>query len=140
MRHAHFAEVDLQEMWSAERPDIRSRSAYLTHWMTGSKSAAAVYFEVDPGASFGRHYHSAEEIIVVIDGKCEVRVGEEVAMLEGSGLAVVPALVRHDIRCVGESTARCVGFWPSSSVVSIWDEVLQPRGSRRAGTPLPEGI
>jgi quercetin dioxygenase-like cupin family protein len=138
MRFVQFENLELQTMWSEDDPDIRSRSAYVTHWQAGARSSAAVYFELDPGASFGRHRHSAEETIMVIEGEVEVTVGDERQSLLSGGLAVAPALVRHDIRCTGHTTARCVGFWSSSSVVSVWDQVLQPRNSRRAGTPIPE--
>lgn len=106
--------------------------------MAGTKNSACVYFELEPGAAFGRHYHSAEETILIMIGVVEVTVGDETTRLGGPGLAVAPALVRHNIRCVGEEVARCVGFWPSASVVSIWDERLEPHGRRRAGTPIPE--
>ncbi len=140
MRCVQFKDVALQSMWCEEDPEIRSRSAYVTHWQAGSRSSAAVYFEVDPGARFGRHRHSAEETIVVIEGDVELTIGDETRALNSGAVAVAPALVRHDIRNVGQTTARCVGFWSSASVVSLWDKVLQPRNSRRAGTPIPEGV
>lgn len=140
MRLVSFADLPLEEAWSRTDDAVRSRSRYVTHWMAQSRASAAVYFELDPGAAFGRHYHSAEETILVMEGLVEITVGEETARLEGPGLAVAPALVRHNIRCVGNDIARCVGVWPSASVVSIWDDVLEPRGSRRAGTPIPAGV
>jgi quercetin dioxygenase-like cupin family protein len=140
VRCLQFQDVELQTMWSDEDPGIRSRSAYVTHWQAGARSSSAVYFELDPGARFGRHRHSAEETIVVMDGDVEITIGDETRSLTSGGIAVAPALVRHDIRCTGETTARCIGFWSSASVVSLWDKVLQPRNSRRAGTPIPEGL
>jgi quercetin dioxygenase-like cupin family protein len=140
MRAVQFKDVPLQTMWSEGEPEIRSRSAYVTHWQAGSRSSAAVYFEVDPGARFGRHRHTAEETILVMEGEVEITIGDETRALSSGAIAVAPALVRHDIRCVGPTTARCVGFWSSASVVSLWDDVLQPRNSRRAGTPIPEGV
>ena len=140
MRHVQFDDVELVEMWSDDDPAIRSRSAYVSYWQTGSRSSAAVVFELDPGKSFGRHRHTAEETIIVLEGEVEVLVGDERVRLSAGGLVVAPALVRHDIACVGESTARCVGVWSSASVVSLWDRKLQPNDSRRAGTPIPEGI
>jgi len=140
MNASQFSEVELQEMWSEQDERIRSRSAYVSHWLTGAKSSASVYFEIDPGKSFGRHRHTAEETILILEGDVEVVIGDEVKALRGPSFAVAPTLVHHDIRCIGSEVARCVGFWSSSAVVSIWDAVLQPRGSRRAGTPIPESI
>jgi quercetin dioxygenase-like cupin family protein len=140
MRAVQLDEVALQALWSDDDPSLRSRSGYVAHWLAGAQSSAAVYFEVDPGTHYGRHRHSAEETIVVMEGEVEVTVGDETQKLAAPALAIAPALVRHDIRCVGDRPARCVGFWSSSSVVSVWDSVLQPTGTRRAGTPIPEGI
>jgi hypothetical protein len=50
----------------------------------------------------------------------------------------VPALVPHDVRNVGEETARVVGFFSSAIVVSVFDDPLMPAGKRVVGTPLPE--
>jgi quercetin dioxygenase-like cupin family protein len=135
-----LADVHLDAMWSEADPALRSRSAYVTHWAAGSRSSAAVFFELEPGAHFGRHRHTAEETIIVMEGEVEVTVGDETVRLAGPAIAVAPALVRHDIRCVGPTGARCAGVWSSASVVSLWDDVLQPAGSRRAGTPIPTGM
>jgi quercetin dioxygenase-like cupin family protein len=140
MRPVQFEDVELVEMWSDDDPSIRSRSCYVSYWQTGTRSSAAVYFELDPGMSFGRHRHTAEETIVVMDGEVEVTVGDERRRLSAGALVVAPALTRHDIANVGEGVARCVGVWSSSSVVSLWDRKLQPLDSRRAGTPIPLGI
>ncbi len=140
MRVVRFSDVTLEEVWSEQKAELHSRSQIVTHWMAGARSSAAVYFEVDPGRTFGRHRHSAEETIVVMEGEVEITIGDETAVIRDGGLAVAPAGVRHDLRCIGETTARCVGFWSGSSVVTLYDEVLEPRGSRRAGTPIPDGI
>jgi quercetin dioxygenase-like cupin family protein len=132
--------VTLRSLWTDEDPDIRQRAGYITHLLAGARSSATVYIELEPGARVGRHRHSAEETILVIEGDVEVTVGGESRTISGPGLAVAPALVRHDVHCVGEHMARCVGFWSSSSVVSLWDTVLQPTNSRRTGTPIPEEI
>jgi mannose-6-phosphate isomerase-like protein (cupin superfamily) len=140
VRPVQFEDVQLVEMWCDDDPSIRSRSCYVSYWQTGSRSSASVLFELDPGKSFGRHRHTAEETIVVMEGNVEVIVGDERRRLSAGALVVAPALTRHDIANVGDTVARCVGVWSSSSVVSLWDKVLQPNNSRRAGTPVPEGI
>ncbi|MGW4365652.1 cupin domain-containing protein [Nocardia takedensis] len=137
MHLVDFSQVVLEPMRGTRTETLRSRSRYVTHWMAGARGSASTYFELDPGAEFGRHYHSAEETIVVLAGRVEIEIGDERAELDGPGLAVAPALIRHNIRNIGDTVCRCVGFWPSASVVSIFDEPLEPRNSRRAGTPIP---
>lgn len=135
-----LSDVALRSLWTDEDPSIRQRAGYVTHWLAGARSSAAVYIELEPGAHVGRHRHSAEETILVIEGDVIMAIGEESRAISGPALAVAPAFVRHDVRCVGEHLARCVGFWSSASVVSLWDAVLQPANSRRTGTPIPENI
>jgi hypothetical protein len=55
-----------------------------------------------------------------------------------SGLVLVPAMVPHAFRNVGETRARIVGFFSSNTVLAIADEVVQPIGSRVIGSPPPE--
>lgn len=132
--------LPMQTLWVEGEPDIRQRAAYLTHWLAGACSSAAVYIELEPGASVGRHRHSSEEVVLILEGEVIVTVGDESRSVVGPAITVAPALVRHDLKCVGEQLARCVGFWSSSSVISLWDKKLAPGESRRVGTPIPEDI
>lgn len=84
------------------------------------------------------HTDSAEEIVLILSGKAEAIVGEERGELSASGLGLVPALVPHDVRNVGEETVRVVGFFSSAIVVSVFDDPLMPGGKRVVGTPLPD--
>jgi hypothetical protein len=65
-------------------------------------------------------------------------VGDESAILEGGSLAVVPALVPHDLRNAGEQTLKVLGFFPSNVIRTVFDEPLQPFGQRAVGTYLLE--
>jgi len=130
-----FDALEPEAGWSDEDPTIGSRDAYVTHWATGSAASAVIYFEIEPGRHLGRHVHSGEETVVVMEGSVEISVGHESERLDGAGLAVAPALVPHDVRNVGSERARCVGVFAGSSVVTVYDAVLQPAGSRVQGTP-----
>src|SRR2546421_10296883 len=102
-------DVKLQEMWCDDDPEIRSRSAYVTHWQAGTKSSAAVYFEVDPGSRFGRHRHSAEETILVLEGEVELTVADESQVLTSGGPAGPPAPRRAGTRRPPEGPPRAAG-------------------------------
>ena len=53
------------------------------------------------------------------------------AGLVGAGaVALVPALVPHDIHNAGPGLLRVLGFFSSAAIVSIFDETLAPFGSR----------
>jgi quercetin dioxygenase-like cupin family protein len=129
--------LDLTETTSERDESLRTRTAYPISWEQGSQSSAVVYFELDPGDHLGVHLHSAEEVVYVVAGEVEATVGEESQRLRAGALIVAPALARHDVRCVGDSTARCLGFFPSAAVQSIYDLELEPGGERIQGTPTP---
>lgn len=40
----------------------------------GSKQIATVYFEIEPGDNLGRHTDSAEELLIVLEGKFSQKV------------------------------------------------------------------
>ena len=135
---ASIDQLDLTETTSGRDPSLRTRTAYPVSWQRGAQSSAVVYFELDPGDHLGVHAHSAEELVYVVSGEVEAVVGEESRRLAAGSLMLVPATVRHDVRCAGESMARCIGFFPSAFVQSIYDCELEPGGERVQGTPLPD--
>jgi quercetin dioxygenase-like cupin family protein len=134
---ASIGDLELTETTSSEDDSLRTRTAYPLSWETGARSSAVVYFELEPGQHLGIHRHSAEELLYVVAGEVEASVGDETQTVGQGSLAVAPADVWHDVRCVGEATARCLGFFPSASVQSIYECELQPGGERFQGTPLP---
>ena len=60
------------------------------------------YFEVAPGGftSFEKHEH--EHFVVVLRGKGEVRLGDEIAEIEGMDLVRVSGSVPHQFRNTGD--------------------------------------
>lgn len=139
MQSLQFRDLTLGRSWAELDPTIGGRDAYATYWETGSVGSAVAYFEIDPGQHIGRHIHSSEETILVLAGSLVISVGDESVELNGPGLVVAPALIPHDARNVGTETAKCVGFFASSSVVSVYDTPLEPSGSRIQGTPVARG-
>ena len=52
------------------------RVSFPVHSATGSASTATVLFELDPGAELYVHSDSAEELIIIVQGTAEARVGD----------------------------------------------------------------
>lgn len=84
------------------------------------------------------HTDSAEEVLLGVEGSAEVVVGGERGRLETGEMAVVPAMVPHDVFCAGDQPVKVVGWFASATVVSVFDEPFAPIGKRVLGTPLPE--
>ena len=113
------------------------RAAWPLSRGTGSRSTAAVYFELERGKRLGRHTDSAEEVLVVLTGEVDVVVGNERRRLSAGGIAIVPAEVPHDVVGAGFGTARVTGVFPSNTIVSVFDDEWVPYGTRVLGTPPP---
>jgi quercetin dioxygenase-like cupin family protein len=133
-----LAERDLLDVTSETDETRRIRFDFPISSLGGAASTAVVYFELDPGEHTGMHTDSAEEIVLVLSGTAEAIVGDERGELTPGGLGLVPALVPHDVRNIGDETVRVVGFFSSATVVSVFDDPLMPAGKRVVGTPLPE--
>lgn len=131
-------ERDLLEVTSETDETRRIRFDFPISTVGGAASTAVVYFELDPGEHTGMHTDSAEEIVLVLSGRAEAIVGDERGELSAGGLGLVPALVPHDVRNVGDETLRVVGFFSSATVVSVFDDPMLPGRMRVVGTPLPE--
>jgi quercetin dioxygenase-like cupin family protein len=138
MLAAQLAERDLVDISSETDEARRMRVDFPISSVAGAASTAVVYFELEPGAHTGMHTDSAEEIVVVLSGRAEAIVGDKRGELSAGGIGLVPALVPHDVRNIGEETVRVVGFFSSGTVVSVFDDPLMPAGERVVGTPLPE--
>jgi quercetin dioxygenase-like cupin family protein len=130
-------ERDLMDVWSDVDETRRIRVDFPVSSMAGAASSSVVYFELEPGEHTGMHTDSAEEIVVVLSGRVEAIVGDERGELAAGGLGLVPALVPHDVRNIGDETVRVVGFFSSATVVSVFDDPLMPAGRRVVGTPVP---
>jgi quercetin dioxygenase-like cupin family protein len=141
MLSARVSELEPTEYWCEADPTLRGRLELPIHTGTGSVSSAVIYFEHEPGQHHGRHTDSAEEVVLVLDGEAEVVAGEERMRLEAGELALVPALVPHDISNVGSGRLRVVGFFSSAAVVSHFDEELAPFATRvlTLGAPDDQG-
>ena len=109
---------------------------------TGTASTATVLFELDPDVELPLHTDSAEELLVVLQGTAEARIGDEVGRLERHQLALVPPMAPHGLRNVGEDVLRVLGTFSSSTVVSTFEEPFEPGGPRVfvIGAPMPVAL
>jgi quercetin dioxygenase-like cupin family protein len=128
-------DLELMEGWYEDDPTMRVKVNFPFFLGTGTKNTAVVYFEIEPGYRLGTHTDSAEEILLVLEGEAEVSLGDEESRLSGGEMALVPAMVPHGLRNVGEESVRVAGFFSSNVIVSTFDQPLMPFGQRVVGTP-----
>jgi quercetin dioxygenase-like cupin family protein len=138
MVSADLNELELHRGTVDGAPDIEAHFAFPMFWATGNASTAVLCVELEPGKSGPRHIDMPEEILLVHSGEIEIEIGDERGVFGAGGLVLVPAMVPHAFRNVGNTRARVVGFFSSNAVLAIADDVVQPIGSRVIGSPPPE--
>ena len=133
-------ELELVEGWfDSAQEQMRVRVAFPINKWAGARDSAVVYFEVKPGDRLARHTDSAEEILYIVAGEGEARLGDERGQVRAGDLAVIPAMVPHGIANTGDETLKVVGFFCESEITSTFAEPLQPIGlaSMKQGEPVP---
>ncbi len=129
--------LELIDGWSNTDPTRHVRFQFPVFSLTGAKSSAVVYFEVEPGKHLGTHTDSAEEVVFIVAGQGEAVLGQKRSILKPGSLVVIPAMAPHDVINNGTETLRVLGFFASSTVVSVFEDAFAPFGKCVVGTPLP---
>jgi quercetin dioxygenase-like cupin family protein len=127
--------LELTEAWIDDDPDARVRFDFPLYAATGTEGGAVVYFELEPGKRLARHTDSPEEILYIVAGTAEAEVGGERGVVSAGELAVVPAMVPHGVRNIGDDTLKVVGFFTEPEVTSEFEAPMQPIGETVLGTP-----
>ena len=128
MLTASTSDLDLLEVHIDSDPRGRVSPAFPINRFTGAAHTAVVYFEVQPGDYLPTHTDSAEEILYIVAGEGEARLGDERGYVRAGDLAVIPAMVPHGIANTGDEPLKVVGFFCESEIVSTFAEPLQPIG------------
>ncbi len=115
------------------------RVSFPFHSAAGAASTATVLFELDPGAELAVHTDSAEELLIIVQGTAEARVGDEVGLLETHQVGVVPPMAPHGLRNVGDDVLRVLGTFSASTVVSTFERPFEEDGTNVVviGSPVP---
>ena len=132
----HAFDLDSYEL-APTAPGLRV--SFPLHSATGTASTATVLFELDPGAELNVHTDSAEELLIIVQGTAEARVGDEVGRLETHQVALVPPMAPHGLRNIGDDVLRVLGTFSASTVVSTFERPLQENGPQVLviGAPVP---
>ena len=109
IRHDTLAETP----W---RPNYRKWD--VTRPGDGTTSSSLSISLADPGTGAPLHAHEDDELIVLLDGELEVRIGDEVVTVGPEHTVVVPPNVPHAFTVTGRSKARMLGFLPATDPFS----------------------
>jgi len=101
----------------------------------GSKELASVYFEIEPGDHLGRHTDSAEELLFLVEGDVEIEIDGETSIASERSFALVPKMIPHDVKNIGNKKAKLVGFFGGSNhIVASFEDELVPIQTRVVDT------
>jgi quercetin dioxygenase-like cupin family protein len=139
MLTASTSDLDLVEAYVDSDPRGRVFPAFPINRFSGAAHTAVVYFEVQPGDYLPTHTDSAEEVLYIVAGEGEARLGDEHGRVREGDLAVIPAMVPHGIANTGDEPLKVVGFFCESEITSTFAESLQPMGltTLKQGEPVP---
>jgi quercetin dioxygenase-like cupin family protein len=122
-----FRDEELSDAWIEGDESARWRSS-TGHTGNGSGSSL---LEVGAGCRLPRHTDSAEETIVVVDGRALVTVGDQEAVVPAGGVALVPECVPHEVRNGSSGQPlRFVAVYAATDVVTTYEQPVQPGGER----------
>jgi quercetin dioxygenase-like cupin family protein len=87
------------------------------------------------------HNQEQEEIYFIVEGKCEMCLGEERQVISAGQAAYIPPGVFHQLTNIGDTPARMIYVYGPAGDVAHWRQELEGT-LPRAGIdvpPLPEG-
>src|SRR5688572_13785436 len=84
------------EMTRAQQPGTRRTELQRNDLGTPGLEVLQVVVELDPGVTFGNHWHPGEEIVYVLEGSLEYQVdGQQPVTLEAGDVLFIPARTIH---------------------------------------------
>jgi quercetin dioxygenase-like cupin family protein len=87
----------------------------------GAEQVEVWYTTLAPGAATPLHVHAAEEIVVVLRGRGQIRIGEACMTFEAPCTLIAPQGVSHQILNTGGDPLEAVAAMPLRSSISTAD-------------------
>src|SRR3712207_4630918 len=135
---AQINDPDSVEFFAQADPTIRPRLGLAISTANGAVTTIVAALDLAPDKRSGRHTHSVEEVVLVLEGTATMTVNDEQVRLSPGEMVLVPALVHHELANAGSDELRTVAFFPNAALVSVFDDVLSPVESRVLVTPPPD--
>jgi quercetin dioxygenase-like cupin family protein len=99
----------------------------LTHKLTGQHTGGAYYifeFEFDPESGNRLHVHQHEdEVVHVLEGAIEIRVGDQILRAEAGGVAHLPKRIPHALYNPLKRRSRYLAIAVPGGMENFFDEL-----------------
>ena len=69
-------------------------------WFIHTKNMTLAYWNIKANAILPEHSHQHEQVANVIEGKFELKVGDEIRIMEYGDIAVIPPNIKHSGRAI----------------------------------------
>jgi quercetin dioxygenase-like cupin family protein len=108
-----------------------------------AQAFAMGYVVLEPnGGQVPWHNHPQEEVYFVVEGNCEMCLGQERAALTSGQAAYIPSNVFHQLTNVGDTAATMIYVYGPAGDVAHWRQELAgtlPKAGVPPTPPLPDG-
>lgn len=108
---AQLNDLELEEGWLENEPPKGWRATTPLSGVPEITSLGAVYFELEPGETLVTHCDREDEIVVLLSGSGEAKVGDETRNVDTHGIVFIPAMLPHGISNTGSETLRAFGVF-----------------------------
>ena len=135
---AQINEPDYVEFSAQADPTIGPKLGLAISMANGAATTIVAALDLPPGKRSGRHTHSVEEIVLVLEGVAEMTVGDKRVRLSAGEMVLVPTLAPHELSNAGPEELHTVAFFPNAAFISVFNDVLSRVGSRVLITLPPD--
>ena len=128
------------EVWNDYDPSMRFVALFPVGEDQGATASSVAYYIIEPGRHSGVHSDNAEEVAFVAEGAGEVFTMGVSQPLEAGKFAVFPAGAQHDIYAHGSSELRLLSFFPTTEILSTFQQVVFPMGGNVVSSRPPRPV
>ena len=104
-------ELELEESWLEHDPPKGWRATVPLSGVPEITSLGTVYFELEPGETLVTHFDREDEIVVLLSGSGQAKVGDETTSVDRHGFVFIPAMLSHGFTNTGSETLRAFGVF-----------------------------
>ena len=130
----HFVEV-----WNEYDPSMRFAAIFPVGERQGATAGSVAYYIIEPGKHTGLHSDNAEEIAFIAEGEGEVFSIGKTQRLEPGKFVVFQPGFDHDIYAQGSDALRVLSFFPTTEILSTFQQEIFPVGGNLLSSLPPQG-
>ena len=131
----HFVEI-----FNDYDPSQRFTAIFPVGEKEGATGSSVAYYIIEPGRHTGLHSDNVEEVAFVAEGEGEVFSIGVTERLEAGKFIVFPAGSEHDVYAVGSVALRVLSFFPTSEILTTFQQVVYPVAGNVVSSRPPQPL